>query len=186
MPLVIALLGDPDPAWFHGAGPDGAPLESRRDVIRRSFVEALDWLRRDFGPSPEAWTWGRAHTITLVHTPLGRGPKLARKVFNSKTIAARGDNYTVDGASFIWARPFQVVHGTAQRMIIDLGDLSRSVGVHTPGQVEHLYHPHREDMMAMSQSMTDHPILFTRAAVEAHRASTLTLRPPPGRLPRAE
>ena len=184
MPLVIALLADPDPAWFSPASPPGSANEARRAVIRRSFVEALEWLRKDFGPDPDAWTWGRAHTITLVHTPLGRGPKIARRVFNSKTIAARGDNYTVDGASFIWSKPFSVVHGTAQRMVIDLGDLSRSVGVHTPGQSEHLYHPHREDMMAMCQAMEYHPLLFTRDAVEAHRASTLTLKPPPPALPR--
>jgi penicillin G amidase len=174
MPLVIKLLSDPDDAWFRD--PKNRTKETREEMVRKSFVEALAWLGEKYGPDPEAWTWGRAHTLTMTHAPLGRaGPALLRRLFNSKTIPARGDNYTVDGASFLWNAPFTVVHGTAQRMIIDLDDLSRSVGIHTPGQSEHLHHPHREDLMLLSQEVGYHPLLFTREAVEEHAESRLTL-----------
>ena len=50
---------------------------------------------------------------------------------------------------------------------------------HTPGQSEHLYHPHRDDMLEMSQKVEFHPLLFTRQQVEAHAKGTLTLQPAP-------
>jgi penicillin amidase len=176
MPLVIALLSGPDREWFGDAG--ATPEEARDDLVRRSFAEGLSWLRARYGPDPEGWAWGRVHTVTYVHAPLGRaGPGFLRKVFNSRTRPARGDNYTVDGASFLWSAPFKVVHGTVLRMVIDLGDLAGSVGIHAPGQSEHLYHPHREDLMEMMHEGEYHPLLFTREAVEAHAEATLALMP---------
>ena len=63
-----------------------------------------------------------------------------------------------------------------------MGDLSKSVAIHAPGQSEHLYHPHRDDLMALNQQVRLHPLLHTRQAVEAHARNTLTLQPLPKRL----
>lgn len=176
MPLVIGLMADPDNEWFDD--PRTPERETRDDLVRRSLAEAVQWLRERYGPDPAGWTWGRVHTKTYLHAPLGRvGPGWLRRLFNSKTLPARGDNYTVEGASFLWSAPFSVVHGTVQRMVIDLGDLSRSVGVHMPGQSEHLYHPHREDMVETSGSGQYHPLLFTREEVEANVEDKLVLQP---------
>jgi penicillin amidase len=169
MPMVIGLMADPDNEWFNGP---------RDDAVRRAFAEAVQWLCERYGSEPAAWTWGRVHQKTYRHQPLGRaGPGWLRRLFNSKAFPARGNNYTVDGASFLWSEPFTVVHGTVQRMVIDLGDLSRSVGLHMPGQSEHLYHPHREDMVDLEQAGRTHPLLFTREAVESCAQDTLVLEP---------
>jgi penicillin G amidase len=176
MPLVIGLMAEAESPWF--VDPKKPGRGSRDDVVRRCFAEAVKWLSERFGPNPDRWRWGDVHTITYQHMPLGRvGPAWLRRVFNTKASPARGDNYTVDGASFLWSAPFTVVHGTALRMIVDLGDLSKSVGVHAPGQSEHLYHPHRDDLMSLSHGLEYHPILFDRASVDAHAEGTLTLEP---------
>jgi penicillin amidase len=176
MPWVIGLMEKPDSEWFDD--PRTPERETRDDLLRRSFTESLQWLSQRYGADPSGWRWGRVHTMTFINAPLGRiGLGWVRRAFNSRTMPARGDNYTVDGASFLWSRPYEVVHGTALRMIIDLSDFSKSVGIHTPGQSEHLYHPHRDDLMEMSQKVEFHPLLFTRQQVEAHAEGTLTLQP---------
>ncbi|PTL74978.1 penicillin acylase family protein [Vitiosangium sp. GDMCC 1.1324] len=176
MPWVIGLMEKPDSEWFNDAKTPGK--ETRDDLLRRSFAEAVQWLSQRYGPDAAGWQWGRVHTMTFINAPLGRiGPAFVRRAFNSRTMPARGDNYSVDGASFLWSRPYDVVHGTALRMIVDLSDFSKSVGIHTPGQSEHLYHPHRTDLMEMSHKVEFHPLLFTRQQVEAHTEGTLTLQP---------
>jgi penicillin amidase len=67
-------------------------------------------------------------------------------------------------------------------VVIDLGDLTKSVAIHAPGQSEHLLHPHRNDLMDMNQKVECHPLLYTREAVESQAKSTLTLQPAKKRL----
>ncbi|HVE87362.1 MAG TPA: penicillin acylase family protein [Myxococcales bacterium] len=176
MPMVIGLMADPDHEWF--SDPRAPGRQTRDDAVRLAFAEAVRWLCERYGSAPAAWAWGRVHHKSYRHLPLGRaGPGWLRRLFNSKAFPAPGNNYTVDGASFLWSAPFTVVHGTVQRMVIDLGDLSRSVGLHMPGQSEHLYHPHREDMVELEQAGQTHPLLFTREAVEPCARDTLVLEP---------
>jgi penicillin amidase len=180
MPFVIGLMSRPDDAWWDD--PKTPEKETRDDILRRALGEAVQWLTEKHGADAKGWQWGKVHTLTFSHQPLGgpASPGPVRRAFNT-TQPARGDNYSVDGASFLWNRPFTVVHGTALRMVIDLNDLSKSVSVHAPGQTEHLYHPHRDDMVEMSQQVKFHPMLFTRQAVESNLEATLTLQPAPAK-----
>jgi penicillin G amidase len=177
MPFVIGLMSKPDDAWWDD--PKTPAKETRDDILRAALGDATAWLVKTYGPQQDAWAWGKVHTLSYNHQPLG-GPAVPgpiRRAFNTRTVPARGDNYSVDGASFLWSHPFRVVHGTALRMIVDLEDLSRSVSVHAPGQTEHLFHPHRDDLMELSHKVEFHPMLHTREAVEKHRKATLTLTP---------
>ncbi|MBU8895096.1 penicillin acylase family protein [Corallococcus sp. M34] len=177
MPFIIGLMSQPDSPWWDD--PKTPEKETRDDILRRALGEAAQWLTEKYGAQPSGWEWGKVHTLTYAHGMLG-GPAIpgpVRRVFNTRTVPARGDNYSVDGASFLWNRPFTVVHGTALRMIVDMSDLSKSVSVHGPGQSEHLYHPHRDDMLDLIRDVKFHPMLATRDAVEAHQKQTLTLEP---------
>ncbi|QAT87003.1 acyl-homoserine lactone acylase [Corallococcus coralloides] len=177
MPFVIGLMSQPDSAWWDD--PKTPEQETRDDILRAALGVATAWLTKTYGPKPEAWAWGQVHQLTYAHQLLG-GPAIPgpiRRVFNSRPVPARGDNYSVDGASFLWSHPFKVVHGTALRMIVDLADLSRSVSIHSPGQSEHLFHKHRDDLMELNRKVEFHPMLHTRQAVEQHREATLTLTP---------
>jgi penicillin amidase len=174
MPLVIRLMGRPDDPWFADASGRG----SRDELIGRAFAAAIEWLCQRHGRDPDGWRWGQVHTLTYRHQPLGRsGPGWVRRAFNTRTVPARGDNYTVDGASFLWSAPFEVVHGTALRMVVDLADFSASIGVHAPGQSEHLHHPHRDDLLELSHRQEYFPLLYERSAVDKHARARLGLTP---------
>jgi penicillin amidase len=161
MPYVLRVLG-----------------EGRDDVLSASFSEGVAWLAERYGTDPTTWRWGRVHTVTWTHSPLGRtGIRWLSRLFNAPELPARGDNYTVDGSSFLWSKPFEVVHGTVVRMVVDLGALDASTAVVAPGQSEHLHHPHRLDQLELLRSGESHPLLLARAAVEKHAQHRLTLSP---------
>jgi penicillin amidase len=176
MPTMIALMAQPESTWFDDVST--AQTETRDDIVRRSLADAVEWLSERYGKAPERWKWGRMHTMTFVHQPFGQsGIGLLEYIFNSKTIPARGDAFTVDAAAFSFQDPFVVQHGVSQRMIVDLSELDNSLAVHTTGQSGHVFHPHREDFVSMWQNVEYHPMHFAREAVKANSEAVLTLVP---------
>ena len=176
MPLMVEMMAQADNPWFDDV--TTPQVETRDEIVRRSLANAADWLSERYGDAPKKWEWGRLHTMTFVHQPLGQsGIGLLENLFNSKTIPARGDNLTVDAASSSFDEPFAVRSGVSQRFIADLSDLGNSVTIHTTGQSGQLFHPHREDFISPWQNVEYHPMLFSREAVEANAEAVLTLRP---------
>jgi penicillin amidase len=174
---MLELMPQDDSPWFDDT--TTPQVETRDDIVRRSLADAVAWLSDRYGDNPETWEWGRLHTKTFVHQPLGQsGIGLLEGVFSSDTIAARGDNYTVDAAAFDNNQPFAMGSGVSQRYIADLNDLDNSRIIHTTGQSGHLFHPHREDFIPLWQSVEYHPMLYSRQAVESYAEATLTLTPP--------
>ncbi len=176
VPMMVDMMTQADSPWFDDlTTPD---VETQDEIVRRSLSNAVGWLSERFGDNTERWRWGRLHTMTFVHQPLGQsGIGILESFFNSKTIPARGDNFTVDAASFSYSTPFAMNHGASQRFIADMSDLDGSRSIHTTGQSGHLFHPHREDLISLWQSVEDHPMLFNREAVRAEAESILTLVP---------
>jgi penicillin amidase len=176
VPMMVDLMVQADSSWFDDV--TTPQVETRDDIVRRSLSDAVKWLSQGYGDAPEGWTWGRLHTMTFIHQPLGQsGIGLLESLFNTKPIPARGDNFTVDAASFSYEQPFAMIHGVSQRYVADMSDLDASQTVHTTGQSGHLFHPHREDFIPLWQNVEYHPMPFSRAAVEAKAESVLTLMP---------
>ena len=178
VPMMIELMTDPDNAWFDDV--NTPEIETRDDIVRRSLADAVNWLSEWYGQDPRRWEWGRLHTATFTHTPLGQsGIAPLDRIFNSRTVPAPGSQFSVNMGWYSWPdQPFSVFHGTAQRMIVDLGNWDNVLAIHTPGQSEHLFHPHREDLISMWQNVEYHIFPFTQEAVEESAETTLTLTPP--------
>lgn len=177
VPVMVALMAQADTAWFDDT--TTPQVETRDDTVQLSLADAIAWLSERYGDQPNKWEWGRLHPKTFVHQPLGQsgiGPLEA--LFNSKTVPARGDPFTVDAAWFDFTEPFAMGGGASQRYIADLSDLDNSRMVHTTGQSGQLFHPHREDLIAMWQNVEYQPMIFSREAAEANAEATLSLTPP--------
>lgn len=176
MGMLVDMIDEPNNAWFDDRSTDA--VESRDDISRRSLADALEWLQTRHGASVSGWTWGRIHTITFVHQPFGQsGIPIVERIFNSQTIPARGSEFTINSAWLTPGRSFRMDGGTAQRMVINLADWDDSGAINSTGQSEHIFHPHRTDMIEPWEKVELHPMLFSREAVEASSASRLTLTP---------
>ena len=177
VPLMLDLMKQQDSPWFDDV--TTPQIETRDDIVARSLADGVAWLTDGYGADPAQWEWGRLHTMTFVHQPLGlSGIAPLEALFNSKTIPARGDSLTVDAASFEFNAPFTMAHGASQRLIVDLSNLDNSLSIHTTGQSGQLFHRHREDFIDRWQDVEYHPLVFSRSAVVARSDQVLTLTPP--------
>ena len=177
MPTIIEFMAEADNAWFDDV--NTPEVETRDDIVRRSLADAVAWLSERYGRNTDRWQWGRLHTMTFIHTPLGQsGVAPLERIFNGRTIPAPGSQFTVNMTRYTWPdQPFSVVHGTSQRMIVDVSDLDNMLVVNSTGQSEHIFHLHRDDLISMWQNVEYHLLLFTGEAVEENAEAVLTLTP---------
>lgn len=173
LPLMTKMMSDPNEKWFDDK--TTPQVETRDDIILKSLSDALKWLNEHYGSDSTKWSWGNLHVLTLPEQPFGASA-LAR-FFNGPNVPARGDNFTIDSGSFRYSNPFTMVHGSSQRLLVDLSNVANARGIITTGQSGQLFHPHRQDQVAMWQNVEYHPMLFDRAQIDAQAEATLTLTP---------
>ena len=179
-PMYLAMMKNPANPWFDDRRtPD--KVETRDDIIRRAFRETLDDLTKRLGDDPTSWRWGRLHTTLFAHQPFGNSP--LRSLFNGKPVSLPGEAFTVESLTPNRVNPFRIGFGVSQRLIVDLGDLSRSLSVNSTGQNMQLFHRHRDDQTELWSRNEYHPMLYTRDAVEKAGKEKLTLKPRAGGAP---
>jgi penicillin G amidase len=164
------LLRMPTARWF---GEDGA--DARDGVLRDALDAALDDLTATLGDDPDAWRWGDLHRVAFAG-PLARIPGL-EELFVGGEGPLGGDEQTVLQGMYSIGEGYGVSVVASWRMVIDLADLDRSTGVNTLGQSGHPTSPHFRDQFPLWLAGEQHPLPFTRAAVDAAAAATLRLVP---------
>lgn len=103
-------------------------------VLAAALNIALRDLEQRYGKDRSGWRWGAAHYAHGEHRPFGAVNYLAR-YFNVE-VPSPGGNYTLNrGKSDFWEEdPFANRHASSYRAIYDLGDLEKSLYIHTTGQ----------------------------------------------------
>jgi penicillin amidase len=178
VPSIVALMSHPDDPLFDDRRTP--QVEHRDDIVRRALSDAVAWLAKRYGDDPAGWRYGRIHSVSLVHQPLGQsGIAPLMWAFNSATYPARGTAFTVAAAMPDYTNPFAVVFGTSQRMIVDLADLDRSVWVNSTGECAVPFHRHREDQTARWIGLGYYPLVATEAKLRASAEARLEMVPPP-------
>jgi penicillin amidase len=176
-PMFTALMKTPDHPWFDDRRTKDK-VETRDDIIRRAFREAVADLGQRLGDDPADWRWGKLHRAVFAHQPFGNsGIAPLIKLFNGKPVALPGAAFTVDSMTPNNMNPFRVTFGVSQRLIVDLADLGRSLAVNSTGQNAQLFHRHREDQTDLWSRGEYHPMLYGREAVEKAAKERLTLMP---------
>jgi penicillin amidase len=177
-PMYLEMMKNPANPWFDDVRTKDK-VETRDDIIRRAFREALADLRQRLqDDDPAAWRWGRLHTAFLAHQPFGNsGIPLLIKLFNGKPVPLPGEAFTVEAQSANRMQPFRVGFGVSQRMIVDLGDFARSLSVNSTGQDAQLFRRHREDQIDLWAHNEYHSMLYDRKAVEKAGKQRLVLKP---------
>jgi penicillin amidase len=158
--------------------PDGAfgadPLAERDRLLLESLEQAVQELTERFGPTMEHWRYGQEqyHHITLRHA-LGNAVKAEyRSQFEVGPLPRGGDGFTVNNTGNDAA---QLV-GASFRLIADLSDWDRSLGVNTPGQSGDPSDPHYRDLAELWMNGKYFPVLYSREKIEGvtERRETLT------------
>jgi penicillin G amidase len=112
--------------------------ETRDDIIRRSFRQMVDSVKKEFGEDPSGWQWGKINRLKIDSLsglgPLGRyGTAVPGTPF---TLNPGSDGGSVGG-------------GASWRMIVDLAHPQHSLGVYPGGQSGDPQNPHYDDQIAV-------------------------------------
>jgi len=156
-----------------GLGTD--PMVARDELLVSALSSAVDGLTEKLGSDLDGWQWGQPeyHHAYLRH-PLGGalntetqaqlevGPMARGGYGSTVNQTTNGDNQR-SGASF--------------RIIVDTGDWDRSVGMNTPGQSGDPHSSHYRDLFENWANDRFHPVVYTRASVEAALHERIELRP---------
>ncbi|MFO0946276.1 MAG: penicillin acylase family protein [Planctomycetota bacterium] len=130
----------PNSRWFDDRR---TPVVEDRDaVLVRSFQSAVASITKDFGDSVDGWRWRNFHKLK-IGSLLG-DPRLERiggPVPGTPFTVNPGDNIGTLGGGASW------------RMIVDFGNLHRSVGVYPGGQSEDPQSPHYDDQMKLWEKL---------------------------------
>lgn len=175
--ILIDWMSNPDNSWFDDT--TTPTRETRDDIIRRSFTNAVTWLSERYGADLNQWSWGHLHTATFIYNPLGRsGIPFVDAIVNGGPVAAPGGTSTVNQAVYSWVEPrFSVDLGASQRIVIDLSDWDATLAVNSTGQSGHIFHPNLKDQIPLWQNVEYHPSPFTQSAIEKITVDKLILMP---------
>jgi penicillin G amidase len=175
--VIRNLVGQPDHFfWDDKATMD--LVETRDDMIARSFADALDEVESMLGKDMSKWSWGDMHTSTFRNGTLGNsGVGLIESLFNRGPFPTSGGSSIVNATAWASVDSYEVTNVPSMRMIVDLGDLNNSITVHTTGQSGHAYHPHYIDMAPMWANIEYSPMLWSEDLVKGNAEGHLILQP---------
>jgi penicillin amidase len=175
---VFLLMAEPNNAWWDDITTKDI-IETRDDILVRSFNEAYYNTVASLGKDRTNWRWGDLHKAVFVSNPLGQsGIGLIEKMVNRGPFPTGGSTGTVNNT--VWytdSGDFSVKWVPSMRMIVDLSDFANSVTIHTTGQSGHSYSKHYDDMIDLWRNIKYHPMLWTREQVEKAAVDQLVLKP---------
>jgi penicillin G amidase len=167
--VLLGLLRSPD----QRLGRD--PAAARDALLDAALAAAWTQARDQLGPDPSAWRWGTLHQVVIRH-PLWRILAIQSAFPPIEGEGSGGDSYTVM-ARGIRGPGWQVASGASYLQVIDVGAWDNSLMIVFPGQSNDPRSPHYRDLYQPWIRGEMKPMLFSRAAVDAHAASRTILSP---------
>lgn len=173
--LALANLLEQEESWWYHDAATGQP-RTRQEVLDRALKATATTLYELIGKEPRKWAWGKVHQVEFAHL-FGRG-RFLRTMFNRGQYPVGGDEQTVWMTASELQMPFGLVTTSATyRQVLDVGDWDRSTAVLSTGQSGQPTSTHYADMIDLWREGEQHPMLWTRPAVDAEAVATLWLRP---------
>lgn len=172
--LALVKQLEQDENWWFRDAATGQP-RTREQVLNLALQRTATTLNDLIGKDPRKWAWGKVHQIEFEHL-LGR-TRFLRTLFNRGQYPIGGDEETIWMTASELQMPFGLVKTSATyRQVLDVGDWDRCSAVLSTGQSGQPTSEHYADMIDLWREGQQHPMLWTRNAVEAEAASTLWLR----------
>ncbi len=124
-------------------------VETKEDIVRLAFDEAIASLKTDFGEDSAQWTWDKVHTLEHGH-PIGQ-VALLRRFFNVGPFPVNGAREVINNMGFPYdsSRFYKVSSGPSTRRIVDFSDIDNSHSILPTGQSGNPFSPHYEDQAEM-------------------------------------
>jgi penicillin amidase len=169
-----AMVLDGTSEWFDDTTTPGR-VESRDELFIQAARRASAMLEKRLGKDPRKWRWGRVHKLKLVSPIRRKG--IGSGVLGGGEHAAAGSGETLCRGIYDFARPFDVTVSTSLRMVADLGDPDKVMGVIPGGVPGRVFHPQTTSQVAPFIEGEAVYWWFSDAAIRRHTRRTLRLVP---------
>lgn len=123
--------------------------ETRKDIVSKSFVEAVNLLEKQLGNNIMGWNWGKVHILEHPH-PLGTVSYL-KKYFNVGPFPINGAKEVINNTGFEYNNTgiYNVTFGPSTRRIIDFSDVENSISILPTGQSGNPFSKHFKDQVEL-------------------------------------
>ena len=153
-------------------------VETRDEILKKSFVNAIAELKKTLGNDISKWNWGELHTSTFRNETLGAsGVPPIEALFNRGPFRTSGGSSIVNATAWNALEGYEVTNVPSMRMIVDLSDLNNSVTVHTTGQSGHAYHDHYIDMAQLWADIDYYSMSWDQNKITSQAEGHLVLKP---------
>jgi penicillin amidase len=151
-------------------------LETKKDIVRRSYLSAFGSLKEDLGDDITSWTWGKLHTLEHPH-PIGQ-IALLRSFFNVGPFPVPGSREVINNMAFPYnGTPiFGVTSGPSTRRVIDFSDVENSMSILPTGQSGNPFSKYYKDQAKMFAKGEFRKMLMNRAEIKEQASSVLVFK----------
>ncbi|MHB1066633.1 MAG: penicillin acylase family protein [Candidatus Nanopelagicales bacterium] len=174
--VVYSIWDSPDDFWWDDRTQPG--VQDRDQTLLASIAGAVAELSAAYGDDPSGWRWGAMHTLLLRNQTLGdSGIGPIEAIFNRGPVETAGGGSIVNATGWTPIDGYEVDWVPSMRQVVDLQDFDRSTWVNLTGASGHAFERHYDDQVEAWRTGQQFPWPFTRPAVDAAAADTLTLLP---------
>ncbi|BDU23712.1 penicillin acylase family protein [Flavobacterium sp. GSB-24] len=123
--------------------------ETRKQIVSKSFHDAIISLQNQLGNTVSNWKWGEVHTVEHEH-PLGKVAAL-RRLFNVGPFSSPGSNEVINNLFFGFndEGKYYTKGGPSTRRIVDFSDVENSWSILPTGQSGNPFSKHYDDQAEM-------------------------------------
>lgn len=123
--------------------------ETRKQIVSKSFHDAIISLQNQLGNTVSDWKWGEVHTVEHEH-PLGKVAAL-RRLFNVGPFNSPGSNEVINNLFFGFndEGKYYTKGGPSTRRIVDFSDIENSWSILPTGQSGNPFSKHYDDQAEM-------------------------------------
>ena len=121
-------------------------VETKEDIVRKSFKNTFDFLKYQLGENVEDWKWNRVASVEYEH-PIGKGGAALRSLFNVGLFRTRGGDqvinnqiYNIDSTGV-----YKIIAGPSTRRVVDFSDVENSLAILPTGQSGNVFSEHYKD-----------------------------------------
>jgi penicillin amidase len=142
--IIAKQIANNESVWWDNIGTKNQK-ETRKQIVSKSFIDAISALEKQLGNSVTDWTWNKVHTVEHQH-PLGKVAAL-RPLFNVGPFPVSGSTEVINNLFFDFTDTgnYLVKGGPSTRRIIDFSDIENSWSVLPTGQSGNPMSEHYKD-----------------------------------------
>jgi penicillin amidase len=149
--------------------------ETMNDLFQKAAVQFVRDMSSTRGSDPGGWLWGQSHQLEFVNPIRREG--FGKEFLGGGSHPMGGSGESLYRAIYSFNDSFAVTNSASLRMVADLGDNEKVLGVLPSGVTGRTFHPHARDQILPFMRVEAVYWWFSEEAIKKNARKSLTLTP---------